>query len=74
MITGRTLPGPTTTTMRIESAATADLLTLAQWLSPAFPVSGYAYSHGLEAAIAEGRVGDPDAEPAACIPSPPAHG
>ncbi|WP_127903311.1 urease accessory protein UreF [Solirhodobacter olei] len=34
------------------------LLTLAQWLSPAFPVGGYAYSHGLEWAIAEGRVKD----------------
>lgn len=37
---------------------TRDLLTLAQWLSPAFPVSGYAYSHGLEAEIAGGRVTD----------------
>jgi urease accessory protein len=37
-------------------SAEADLLTLAQWLSPAFPVSSYAYSHGLEAAIASGAV------------------
>jgi urease accessory protein len=37
---------------------TADLLQLSQWLSPAFPVSSYAYSHGLEAEIAEGRVRD----------------
>ena len=36
----------------------ADLLRLTQWLSPAFPVSGYAYSHGLEAAMASGRVRD----------------
>lgn len=36
----------------------ADLLRLTQWLSPAFPVSGYAYSHGLEAAMAAGRVTD----------------
>jgi len=35
-----------------------DLLRLTQWLSPAFPVSGYAYSHGLETAMAEGRVAD----------------
>ena len=35
-----------------------DLLRLTQWLSPAFPVSGYAYSHGLEAAMASGRVRD----------------
>ena len=33
-----------------------DLLTLMQWLSPAFPVGGYAYSHGLEAAIVAGEV------------------
>lgn len=31
-----------------------DLLTLVQWLSPAFPTGGYAYSHGLEAVIAGG--------------------
>jgi urease accessory protein len=36
----------------------ADLLTLVQWLSPAFPVGGFAYSHGLEWAIAEGQVQD----------------
>jgi urease accessory protein len=34
------------------------LLQLTQWLSPAFPVSGYAYSHGLEAEIDAGRVID----------------
>lgn len=32
-----------------------DLLTLVQWLSPAFPTGGYAYSHGLEAVIYEGE-------------------
>lgn len=32
------------------------LLTLSQWLSPAFPVGGFAYSHGVESAIAEGRI------------------
>ncbi len=26
----------------------ADILTLNQWLSPAYPVGGFAYSHGLE--------------------------
>jgi urease accessory protein len=36
----------------------ADLLKLSQWLSPGFPVSAYAYSHGLEAEIAAGRVRD----------------
>jgi urease accessory protein len=37
-----------------------DLLTLTQWLSPAFPVGSYAYSHGLEAVIAAGEVSGPD--------------
>lgn len=34
------------------------LLTLAQWLSPAFPIGAFAHSQGLEAAIAGGRVTD----------------
>jgi urease accessory protein len=49
----------TATTTRIEPMSeAADLLTLTQWLSPAFPVSSYAYSHGMEAEIAAGRVRD----------------
>jgi urease accessory protein len=36
----------------------AGLLTLVQWLSPAFPVGGYAYSHGLEWAIHAGLIRD----------------
>ncbi|MEP1585885.1 MAG: urease accessory UreF family protein [Tateyamaria sp.] len=35
-------------------------LTLMQWLSPAFPVGAFAYSHGLEQAIADGQVHDAD--------------
>lgn len=35
-----------------------DLLTLVQWLSPAFPTGAFAYSHGLERAIAAGDVTD----------------
>lgn len=35
-----------------------DLLTLQVWLSPAFPVGGFTYSHGLEWAIEAGDVGD----------------
>lgn len=31
-------------------------LTLAQWLSPAYPVGSFAYSHGLEAVIQQGTV------------------
>ena len=33
-------------------------LSLVQWLSPAFPTGAFAYSHGLEAEIAAGSVGD----------------
>jgi urease accessory protein len=33
----------------------ADLL-LATWLSPTFPVGAFSYSHGLETAIADGRI------------------
>ena len=35
---------------------TTDLLRLAQWTGAGFPTSAYAYSHGLETAMAEGRV------------------
>ncbi|MEL7100559.1 MAG: urease accessory UreF family protein [Pseudomonadota bacterium] len=34
------------------------VLTLAQMFSPGFPVGAFAYSHGLETAIADGRVRD----------------
>ena len=34
-----------------------DVLTLAQWLSPAFPVGAFAYSHGLETVFQSGAVG-----------------
>lgn len=44
---------PLATTMRID-----DLLTLAQWLAPTFPTGAFAWSHGLEAAVAAGEVGD----------------
>ena len=33
-----------------------DRLTLAQWLSPAFPIGGFAYSQGLEEPMATGRI------------------
>lgn len=42
----------------MTEAAIEDVLALQQWLSPAFPIGGFAYSHGLETAIAEGRVTD----------------
>ncbi|TJV39683.1 MAG: urease accessory protein UreF [Mesorhizobium sp.] len=34
------------------------LLRLMAWLSPAFPVGGFAYSHGLESAVHDGLVAD----------------
>lgn len=38
---------------RFDSAALLQI-----WLSPAFPVGAFAYSHGLETAVANGWVGD----------------
>ncbi|MEM1273804.1 MAG: urease accessory UreF family protein [Pseudomonadota bacterium] len=37
---------------------TDGLLTVSQWLSPAFPVSAYAYSQGFENAVTTGAVAD----------------
>jgi urease accessory protein len=34
------------------------LLTVSQWLSPAFPVGAFAWSHGLEQAVRDGAVRD----------------
>jgi len=34
------------------------LLRLMAWLSPAFPVGGFSYSHGLERAVHDGLVAD----------------
>lgn len=36
------------------------LLLLLNWMSPTFPIGSFAYSHGLEAAIAEGDVSSED--------------
>ncbi|MGC8202834.1 urease accessory protein UreF [Aliiroseovarius sp. PTFE2010] len=49
-----------TPTATIRRMSTADLLTLTQWLSPAFPLGAFAYSHGLEQAVAAGEVRDAD--------------
>ncbi len=38
------------------NAGQSGLLALVQWLSPAFPLGSFAYSHGLEAAVAAGEV------------------
>lgn len=39
---------------------TDPLLTLVQWLSPAYPVGSFAWSHGLEMAVCDGLVRDAD--------------
>jgi urease accessory protein len=38
----------------------ANLLRLLTWLSPAFPVGAFGFSHGLETTIRDGRVHDAD--------------
>ena len=38
------------------AAHNGDLLRLMTWLSPAFPVGAYTYSHGLEFAVEDGQV------------------
>lgn len=40
------------------SPDTRDLMMLAQWVSPAFPLGGFAFSHGLDHAVAVGDVRD----------------
>ncbi len=63
MTTGRGLRHIIMTMTRIIQTTTIDgmqdagLLTLVQWLSPAFPVGSYAYSQGLEWVIAQGEIG-----------------
>lgn len=43
---------------RIPMPTDTEQLTLAQWFSASYPVGAFAYSHGLEAAIAVGDVTD----------------
>lgn len=52
----------TATTMATTPMTTdaRSLTRLMAWLSPAFPVGTFGYSHGLEQAIAEGRIRDGD--------------
>lgn len=51
--------GTATATGRASFMSTSDptaLLRLVQWLSPAFPTGAFAYSHGLEQAVAVGEI------------------
>lgn len=45
-----------TTTIMADQADTQALLRLVTWLSPVFPVGSFAYSGGLEQAVADGLV------------------
>lgn len=54
MITTITITITTATTMPDPTAP----LSLMQWLSPAFPTGAFAYSHGLEQAVAAGEIVD----------------
>ena len=54
IITTAMAAAPTTTT---EGAALGRLLA---WLSPAYPIGAFSYSHGLEAAVEEGAVANRD--------------
>ena len=51
-------PSGITTTTTMTDPANGAWLTLAQWLSPAFPLGSFAYSHGLEAAVVAGELPD----------------
>ena len=57
MVTGAPIP-TITETRPMPTPSDARLLTLTQWLSPAFPVGAFAYSHGIETAIHEGWIAD----------------
>lgn len=45
-------------TRPIEALGQSGLYRLLAWLSPGFPIGGFSYSHGLEAAADNGAVGD----------------
>lgn len=46
------MTGTTTTPMTTD----ADIFRLMTWTSPAYPVGGFSYSHGIEMAVEEGRL------------------
>ena len=55
------MAAPIPTTMaRLHMNTDQDVLTLVQWLSPAFPIGSFAYSHGLETAIQNGTIANAD--------------
>src|SRR3954454_24507630 len=56
------MPAVTTTIMTMMTITTdrTPLLHLLAWLSPAFPIGGFAYSHGLEWAVEVGDITNAD--------------
>lgn len=56
MITTITTTTMVTTIAMTEQLSTVALLRLMAWLSPAFPIGGFAYSHGLERAVHDGAI------------------
>ncbi len=44
------------TTAMAQAIAMIDLFRLLTWISPAYPVGGFSYSHGLEMAVEDGAV------------------
>ena len=53
-----TITGMRTATGTATSMAESPLLPLMVWLSPAFPIGAFAYSHGLEWAVETGQIAD----------------
>ncbi|QPM89051.1 Urease accessory protein UreF [Pseudooceanicola algae] len=63
MVTRMTTGIRTATPMTTEQLHVDPALILHRWLSPAYPVGAFAYSHGIEAAVADGWITDtPTAE------------
>ena len=58
MITTTIITTPITTTAMTTAIDPAAALRLQTWLSPAFPIGGFSYSHGLEQAVELGLVRD----------------
>lgn len=55
---GRTMPIEAAEVPEKISGEIRGLYRLLAWLSPAFPTGAFSYSHGIEAAVADGRVHD----------------
>nr|WP_189343352.1 MULTISPECIES: urease accessory protein UreF [unclassified Mesorhizobium] len=60
IITITTIIITATTITMTEQLSTVALLRLMAWLSPAFPVGGFSYSHGLERAVHDGLIANRD--------------